>query len=160
MAFASWGGRSKGEIVVAGDDFASGFLLELFAGVAGNGPALTGGVFVFGKAPGVAAAGDLTRAPSARLALTGPTSAGSTPNASVPVFSRGCLAKHGENELKVGHVVAQVLAVQFLVACVFGRSETEGGLGDLTRAPPARLALPGPADCGIYPERKCSGVPR
>jgi len=99
--------------------------------VAGDGTALLGSMFVLGEASSVATAGDLTRAPSARLALTGPASAGSTPNASVPVFSSRSFTKHGKDELKIAHVVAEVLAVEFFVARVFSGSEAESGQGNI-----------------------------
>jgi hypothetical protein len=96
--------RSESEIVLAGDDFAAGFPLEFLARMAGDGPAFAGGVPVLHESSGVAAAGDFR--------------------------SRG-LPQHGEDELKVAHVVAEVLAVEFFVARVFGGSEAEGGQGDV-----------------------------
>lgn len=66
--------------------------------------ALPCGVFVFFKSLRVAAAGD---------------------------FCGGGFPEHRKDEHEVGHVVAEVLAVELFVARIFGGGETEGGLGNL-----------------------------
>jgi hypothetical protein len=72
--------------------------------MAGDGPAFASGTPVLGESSGVTAAG---------------------------YFRRRCFAEHGEDELKIAHVVAEVLAVEFFVARVFSGSEAEGGQGDV-----------------------------
>ena len=52
----------EGEIVFTSDNFASAFLFQFTAGVAGNRTAFAGGLFVLRKTPGVAGAGDFVSA--------------------------------------------------------------------------------------------------
>ncbi len=101
--FHAFGGFGGLKVVFTTDDFAAGFFLQFASGVAGDGAALFGGDFVFGKALRVLRAGDLRR---------------------------GGFAEHGEDQLQIGHVVAEVLPFQALMGGVFGRGEAEGGLGD------------------------------
>src|SRR5579863_778382 len=88
--------RLTGQIIPASDDLSAGLFFELTAGVAGDGTALAGGGLVLNESLCVSIPGD---------------------------FGRGGFTEHREDQLEIGHVIAQVFTFQSLELLVFGGCE-------------------------------------